>query len=107
MKFTLALICCLMLALAACRQPPAENRPPAVAQMANSNQRAAAVSPCVNLNTASAEELQTLPGVGEARARQIIEYRKRHGGFRRPQEVIILEGFSERHYRAIAARLCQ
>jgi len=33
----------------------------------------------VDLNTATAEELQTLPGIGEARAEQIVEWRRRHG----------------------------
>lgn len=65
-----------------------------------------AVHACVNLNRASVEELKTLPGIGEVRARQIVEYRERRGGFRRPQEVILLDGFGEKRYRDIAARIC-
>ena len=62
--------------------------------------------PCLNLNRASVEELKTLPGIGEARARQIVDYRTRHGGFRRPQEIILLNGFGEKIYRALASRIC-
>lgn len=62
--------------------------------------------PCVNLNTATAEELMRLPGVGEVTSRKIIEYRERNGPFRRPEEIIILEGFSEKKYRAIAELVC-
>ncbi|HKP10451.1 MAG TPA: helix-hairpin-helix domain-containing protein, partial [Blastocatellia bacterium] len=58
--------------------------------------------PCVDLNKASAAELTQLPGVGEVMSRRIVEHRERHGPFRRPAEVIIVEGFSEKKYRAIA-----
>ena len=61
---------------------------------------------CVNLNTASAEELTRLPGVGEVIAARIIDYRERHGRFRRPEEIIIVEGFSEKKYRAIIGSIC-
>lgn len=63
-------------------------------------------SDCVNLNTASIRELEELPGVGEVIARRIVEYRQRGNRFRRPQDVIIIEGFSERKYRTIADRVC-
>ncbi len=61
---------------------------------------------CVNLNTATAEELERLPGIGEAMARKVIEYREQNGPFRRPEEIIIIDGFSERKYRAIADVVC-
>jgi competence ComEA-like helix-hairpin-helix protein len=62
--------------------------------------------PCINLNTATAEELKELPGIGEVMARRVIDYRERHGRFRRPEEIIIVEGFSEKKYRAISERIC-
>lgn len=62
--------------------------------------------PCLNLNIATAEELIRLPGIGEVMAKKIIEYRERHGRFRRPEEIIIIEGFSERKYRVIAGMIC-
>jgi competence protein ComEA len=61
---------------------------------------------CVNLNTATEEELTRLPGVGEVIAERIITYRERHGRFRRPEEIIIIEGFSENRYRAITGSIC-
>ena len=62
--------------------------------------------PCTNLNTATAMELANLDRIGEVVAQRIIDYRERHKGFRRPEEIIIIEGFSERKYRAIAAIIC-
>jgi DNA uptake protein ComE-like DNA-binding protein len=39
-------------------------------------------------------------------ARRIIDYRERHGPFRRPEEIIIIEGFSEQKFLAIADSIC-
>src|SRR6185436_20358953 len=71
-------------------------------------QRAASRPPqsCLNLNTATAEELTRLPGVGEVIAKRIIAYRERNGRFHRPEEIIIIEGFSEKKYRAITGSVC-
>jgi competence ComEA-like helix-hairpin-helix protein len=62
--------------------------------------------PCLNLNIATADELIKLPGIGEVMAKRIIDYRERHRRFRRPEEIIIIEGFSEKKYRAIAGMIC-
>jgi competence protein ComEA len=62
--------------------------------------------PCVNLNTAPAEELIKLPGIGDVIAKRIIDYREHQGRFRRPEEIIIIQGISERKYRAIAGMVC-
>jgi competence protein ComEA len=46
----------------------------------------------VNLNRASAQELETLPGIGPARARAIIRWREEHGRFRRVEDVLGVPG---------------
>jgi competence ComEA-like helix-hairpin-helix protein len=68
--------------------------------------RTASDTPCLNLNRATIEELAELPGIGEVMSHKIIEYRERHGPFRRPEEMIIIEGFSERKYRPLAGLVC-
>ena len=56
----------------------------------------------VNLNTGSEAELMRLPFVGLTMARRIIEYRRKHGFFKRPQDVVVVKGMSARRYRQIA-----
>ena len=46
----------------------------------------------VNVNVASAEELQLLPGIGESRAQAILELRKQKGGFRSVEELAEVKG---------------
>jgi competence protein ComEA len=41
----------------------------------------------VNINTATKEELTTLKGVGDKRAQEIIDYRKKHGNFKSVDEL--------------------
>ena len=49
----------------------------------------------VDLNTATAEELMTLPGIGEKRAADIIADREANGPFRSPEELTRVKGIGE------------
>jgi len=46
----------------------------------------------VNINTATQEELQTLPGITATKAEAIINYRSKAGAFRRVEDVKNIEG---------------
>ena len=49
----------------------------------------------VNVNTATQEELQLLPGIGESRAAALIEARKRRGGFQKVEDLLEVKGIGE------------
>lgn len=51
----------------------------------------------INLNTASSTRLQEIPGVGQATAERIIEYRKMTP-FRRPEDVMLIRGIGEKKF---------
>ena len=55
----------------------------------------------ININTASADELEKLPGIGKALAGRIIEHREKFGPFRRPAHLIIVRGISDKRFRAL------
>lgn len=55
----------------------------------------------VNINTATAEELDTLPGVGEATAAKIIEYRRQNGFFAAIEDIMNVPGIGEAKFNAI------
>ncbi|QDY76684.1 ComEA family DNA-binding protein [Streptomyces qinzhouensis] len=52
----------------------------------------------VGLNTATVEELDTLPGVGPVLARHIVDYRTRSGGFRSVDQLREVDGIGERRF---------
>ena len=55
----------------------------------------------VDVNSASAADLQQLPGVGPATARAIIHHRSRNGPFRRVEELLIIRGISRSKLRRL------
>ena len=50
----------------------------------------------VDLNTAEAEELATLPGIGEGLAMRIVAYRTEHGPFEGPEGLMEVSGIGEK-----------
>jgi competence protein ComEA len=65
---------------------------------------AAAAGPAaapVNLNSATPEQLDTLPGVGPATVQKILEYREQHGGFGSVEELGQVSGIGEKRLAAL------
>ena len=59
----------------------------------------------VNINTASVHHLQRINGIGETRARAIVEYREEHGWFKSVDELVNVSGIGEKTLDAMRGRL--
>jgi len=97
------LLLALFLSVSACVKRSRNQLPPANEQQSQATLQVPTVSQPqrININTASANELETLPGIGQSLAQRIIEYREKYGPFRRPQHLIIIRGISDKRFRAI------
>jgi competence protein ComEA len=56
----------------------------------------AAFAAQINLNTASAAQLETLNGIGAAKAEAIVDYRKEHGAFKSVDELAKVKGIGQK-----------
>jgi len=55
----------------------------------------------ININTASAKELEALPGIGEVKSNAIVQYRKDYGLFRDIRDIINVSGIGEKTFENI------
>lgn len=55
----------------------------------------------LNINTATQEELETLPSIGKEMAARIIQHRNRYGRFQRAEHLLLVRGMSDKKYRAL------
>jgi competence protein ComEA len=87
---------CSIVALLAClavhplAQAPSSSR--------TSTAKSAKPAVTVNINTASATELQQLPGVGAKTAARIIDYRQKKGPFKKVEELMNVRGVGEKNF---------
>ena len=66
---------------------------------------AAASSDLVNINTANAEQLETLKGIGPALAQRIIEYREQNGAFKSIDEIKNVRGIGDKKFAAFKDKI--
>lgn len=59
----------------------------------------------ININKADKEELMTLPGIGEAKAESILEYRDAQGGFQTIEEIMNIAGIKEAVFSKIKEKI--
>ena len=59
----------------------------------------------VNINTASAEELCTLPGIGASRAADIVRYREKNGAFQTKEDIMKVSGIKQNAYDKLCDKI--
>ena len=59
----------------------------------------------MNLNTATVDQLDTLPGVGPVTAQAILAWREKHGKFSRVQELQEVDGIGPKTYAQLAPKV--
>lgn len=60
----------------------------------------------ININTATAEQLQLLPGIGEVIAQRILDYRQEHGPFEKTTDLMYVSGIGITRYEQIMNYIC-
>ena len=79
-----------------------------MAQAAAAPQDAADTKPAgaaVNLNTASASQLEGVPGIGAKMAQRIVEYRQKNGAFKKIEELMNVKGIGEKSFLKLKAHI--
>ena len=74
---------------------------PAGAQSGASTPKPAATAAVINLNTATAAQLESIPGIGAKTAERIIEYRQKNGAFKKVEDLMNVRGVGEKSFLKI------
>lgn len=78
---------------------------PLSAQSKSSSPAEAKSPVMVNLNTATASELQELPGIGASTAARIVEYRQKNGPFKKTEELMNVRGVGEKGFLKLRSQV--
>jgi competence protein ComEA len=79
--------------------------PGAAQQAASTPETKASPAPLVNLNTATADVLEKLPGIGPKMAVKIVEYRQKNGAFKKVEELMNVKGIGEKGFLKLRSQI--
>ena len=97
---SLVLFSCLLCAVPSAAPPQATGSKGAARPAAKPSSTA-----IVNLNTASASDLENLPGIGAKTAARIVEYRQKNGPFKKVEELMNVRGVGEKNFVKLKAQI--
>lgn len=83
-------------------QPRGEMRTDAGSPQVPGEMSGAGTTPTLNLNTATVQQLESLPGVGPVTAARIVAWREANGGFTRVEELQEVDGIGPKTYASLA-----
>lgn len=83
----------------------AENGENVITEGAGNTDKVDGKKETVNINTATKEELMTLPGVGESTAIKIIDYRKSNGKFQKIEDIKNVPGIGDSKFQTMKEKL--
>ena len=63
-------------------------------------------SSLININSATAEELEQLPGIGPSTAQKIVSDRMANGSFKSPDDLKRVTGIGDKKFETISALIC-
>jgi competence protein ComEA len=72
-----------------------------VAALQSQGKAAKPLAAAIDINKATANDLQTLPGIGPSLAKQIVAYREKHGPFRRVEDLMAIRGIGLKKWQQI------
>jgi competence protein ComEA len=82
--------------------------PPCEVVAGQADGRSATAAPAltvVNINTASAKDLEVLPGIGQKTAARIVEFRQKNGPFKKVEELMNVGGIGEKSFLKLKPQL--
>ena len=101
-RFLILLLCLpLVFSATSCAKRSRATAPNAAPTSPANHTLASSTTQTLNLNTASAKELEVLPGIGKGLAERIVEHREKYGPFRRAEHLMMVRGISETRFRAV------
>lgn len=74
---------------------------PTFAQSPTPAPKQASTSALINLNTATAAQLESIPGIGAKTAERIVEYRQKNGAFKKVEDLMNVRGVGEKSFLKI------
>lgn len=61
--------------------------------------------PPIDINSADQKQLESLPGIGPALAKRILEHRQKNGPFKAPIDLLNVRGIGEKKFQALKDRI--